>query len=91
MICYRAETSFANLLSPGFKRSVDEKRTRVKSSIKSSADIIPDEQNNQLTVKIYSQSSSRMNVALRKAIKQINACQTKYPGTDLVLNFEIAT
>ena len=91
MICYRAETSFANLLSPGFKRSVDEKRTLVKSIIKSPADIIPDEQNNQLTIKIYSQSSSRMNAALQNVIQQINACQTKYPGTNLVLNFEIAT
>lgn len=91
MICYRAETSFANLLSPDFKKSINEKRALVKSIIKSPADIIPDEQNKQLTVKIYSQSSSRMNAALQEVIQQINACQTKYPGTNLTLNFKIAT
>jgi hypothetical protein len=73
------------------QKSVNEKRALVKSIIKSPADIIPDEQNNQLTVKIYSQSSSRMNAPLQEVIQQINACQTKYPGTNLVLNFKIAT
>ncbi|MEA1898592.1 MAG: hypothetical protein U9N53_13110, partial [Bacteroidota bacterium] len=48
MICYRAETSCANLLSTGFKKSINEKRTLVKSIINSHADIIPDYQNNLL-------------------------------------------
>lgn len=91
IICYRAETSFANLLSGNYKKSIHEKRALVKSIIKSPADIIPDEQKNQLTIKIYTQANQRMNVALEKAIRQINGSQTKYPGTNLVLNFKIAT
>jgi hypothetical protein len=91
MICYRAETSFANLLSHAFKKSLNEKRALVKSIIKMPGDIIPDYQNNQLTIKIYSQSSNRMNIALQEVIRQINDSQTKYPGTNLVLNFKIAT
>lgn len=35
MICYRAETSFANRLSPYFAKSINEKRMLVKSIIKS--------------------------------------------------------
>ena len=48
MICYRAETACANLLSSGYA-----KRALVKSIIKSHADILPDYQNNQLLIKIY--------------------------------------
>ena len=35
IICYRAETSFANLLSGYYKKSINEKRTLVKSIINS--------------------------------------------------------
>lgn len=91
MICYRAETSFANLIATNFKKSMNEKRAVVKSIINSHADIIPDYQNNKLAVNIYSQANPRMNSALNKAISIINETETKYPGTDLVLFFKIAT
>ena len=91
MICYRAETSCANLLSADFKKSINEKRALVKSIINSHADIIPDYQNNQLTIKIYTQANPRMNLAIENAIQLLNETQTKYPGTNLVLNYKIAT
>ncbi len=91
MICYRAETSCANLIANDFNKSINEKRTVVKSIINSHADIIPDYINNILDVKIYSQANPRMNFVLEKAITTINKTETKYPGTDLVLNFKIAT
>lgn len=91
MICYRAETSCATLLSNSFNKSINEKRALVKSIINSHADIIPDYQNNQLTIKIYSQANPRMNNAMENAIRIINESETKYPGTDLVLNYKIAT
>lgn len=91
MICYRAETSCANLLSDGFKRSINEKRTLVKSIINSHADIIPDYQTNQLTIKIYTQANPRMNLAIKNAVQLLNETETKYPGTNLVLNYKIAT
>ena len=91
MICYRAETSCANLLSNNFKKSANEKRALVKSIINSHADIIPDYQNNQLTVKIYTQAYPRLNTAIKNTIQLLNETQTKYPGTNLVLYYEIAT
>lgn len=91
MICYRAETSCATLLSTGFKKSVNEKRALVKSIIGSHGDILPDYSNNTLTVKIYSQPTPRTNQALETAIDLLNQTETKYPGTNLVLNYEIAT
>ncbi|MCF6357847.1 MAG: hypothetical protein L3J54_08580 [Draconibacterium sp.] len=57
MICFRAETSFANLLSKYYNKSINEKRAIVKSIINSHADIIPDYQNNKLIVRLYSQQA----------------------------------
>lgn len=91
MICYRAETSFANLLSAGHKKSIHEKRALVKSIINSHADIVPDYQKNLLEINLYSQANPRMNNALQKVISIINDTQTKYPGTNLTLLFKIAT
>jgi len=91
MICYRAETSYANLLSKYYAKQVNEKRTLVKSIINSHADIIPDYQNNLLNVKLYTQSNPRMNVAVQKVCQILNETQTVYPGTNLVMNYEIAT
>lgn len=91
MICYRAETSCANLIATNFNKSINEKRAVVKSIINSHADIIPNYQNNKLNINIYSQANPRMNIALEKAIFIINETETKYPGTDLVLFFKIAT
>ncbi len=91
MICYRAETSCATLISTSFKKSVNEKRALVKSIIGSHGDILPDYTNKTLTVKIYSQANPRTNQALETAIGLLNQTETKYPGTNLVLNYEIAT
>ena len=91
MICYRAETSFANLLAVNFKKDANEKRALAKSLINSTADIFPDYTNNKLNIKIYSQANPRMNHAIEKIIPLLNECETVYPGTNLVLNFQIAT
>ncbi len=91
MICYRAETSCANLLSANFNKSINEKRAVVKSIINSTADIVPDYKNNQLNINIYSQASPRMNRTIENIIETVNATETKYPGTNLMLNFKIAT
>ena len=91
MICYRAETSCANLLSSGFEKSLNEKRALVKSIIFSHGDILPDYTNNTLTVSIYSQANPRMNHALETTLELLNQTETIYPGTNLVLNYKIAT
>lgn len=91
MICFRAETSFANLLSGYYNKSINEKRALVKSIINSHADIVPDYQNNMLMVRIYSQANPRMNNAIKSICNLLNDTETKYPGTNLTLKYEIAT
>lgn len=91
IICYRAETSCANILAHNFKKHINEKRALVKSIINSHADIIPDYKNSQLKVKIYSQVNPRANDAIKPLITLLNETQTIYPGTNLVMNYKIAT
>jgi hypothetical protein len=91
MICFRAETSFANLLSKYYNKSINEKRALVKSIINSHADIVPDYQNNKLVVRIYSQSNPRMNNAIKNICSLLNDTKTKYPSTNLTLEYKIAT
>jgi len=91
MICYRAETSFANVLAEYYKRSLDEKRVLIKSIINNKGDIIPDYENNTLTINLYSLSSPRMNEAVEKICQFLNDTETIYPGTNLTLNYKITT
>ncbi len=83
MICYRAETTFANL-----SRATDEKRMLVKQIINTAADLLPDYENKKLVIVLHSLSAPRFNAAVEKIIPLLNDTQTIFPGTDLVLVFK---
>lgn len=91
MICYRTETALANLLAPHLERSRDEIRALVKSITMLNIDLYPDYQNNTLEITLYPLANKRSNEAVRKIIDTLNLTKTKYPGTDLVLVYKIAT
>ena len=91
MICYRAETSMANVLAGQYKRSKDEIRALIKSLISSRADIEPDYENNILYVNLYSLSSQRDNKAVSNICQLLNETETLYPGTPLRLFYKNAT
>jgi len=91
MICYRAETSFINLIPKSFKKKTAERRAFAKNTIQLKGDIIPDYENNILTVIVYTMSTPRENEALKEIIQILNDTETKFPGTDLVLNYKFAT
>jgi len=88
MICYRAETAFANQLAPHFKQSVNQIRELVKSIIKLPCDITPDKTTNTLTINLYSLSNPRANKALNESLNLINQTQTLFPGTTLTVIFQ---
>lgn len=91
MICYRAETSFINLIPAIFRKKTTERRAFAKNSIQMKGDIIPDYDKNTLTVKLYTMSTPRENCALKEIMEIANNSFTKFPGTDLVLKYEFAT
>nr|NQU91432.1 hypothetical protein [Bacteroidota bacterium] len=91
MICYRAETAFANMLAAEYKKKTNEIRALVKSILFSMADIIPDYEKNTLSVKLYSLATPRDNLALEKICILLNDTETVFPGTNLKLIFKMAT
>jgi len=91
MICYRAESSVASLLSPYLANADKEKRMLVKQIIQSNADVIPDYQKQTLTVKLYSLSAKRYNLAVEKTTQLLNESETVFPGTSLKLIFKTSS
>ena len=91
MICYRAETTVALLLNNEIYAKQDEIRSLVKSIIKTRGDILPDYQQNTLTIKLYTQSSPRNNRALEKLCELLTDSETIYPGTELRMIYKLAT
>jgi hypothetical protein len=59
--------------------------------IKRKGDIIPDYQNNIITVNLYSMSTPRENQALKEVCHLLNDTETLFPGTGLRLIFKITT
>jgi hypothetical protein len=88
MICYRAETAVANLLTEFFIRGKEEKRMLVKQIIQTSADMIPDLRNNTLTVVLHSLSAPRFNAAAEKLARLLTETKSIFPGTDLRIIFK---
>src|SRR5690625_3030440 len=91
MLCYRAESSFANLIAPFYKRAENEKRILVKKIINSPIDLKPDYEENKLYVNLYTLPTPKENEAVQAILQTLNDSQTKYPGTDLVLCYKTTT
>lgn len=88
MICYRAESSLANLLHGVYGRYTDEKRMFVKNLINTPADIIPDLINNTLTIKLHSLNTPKNNELLAQICTTLNESETIYPDTNLRLIYK---
>ena len=91
MICYRAETALVRLLSPHYKRAREEIRALIKSVIKTPINMEVDRKNQELKISLYPLSNLRSNEAISKICQTVNDTNTIYPGTNLRLNFKIAT
>jgi hypothetical protein len=88
MICYRAESSIANLLHGVYGRYTDEKRMFIKNIINTPADIIPNLTDNTLTIKLHSLNTPKNNELLSQICTILNDTETIYPGTNLKLIYK---
>jgi hypothetical protein len=91
MICYRSETSFANTLSPYYSKSINEKRMLAKSIIKSNINLVPNYEDNTLTIELYSLATPRDNKAAKEICNILNKQNALYPNTNLKLIYKMAT
>jgi len=88
MAAYRAETYLFNLLVPQLlARSEDEGRAFLKNVFQTTADIIPDDENEFLIIQFHTMPNQRSNKALKCLCELINQEECIYPGTNLRLLF----
>lgn len=88
MICYRAETALAEMVTPFFYKEKAEKRMLIKQLFTTPADLIPSEKEKTLTIKLASLSAPRYNEAITQLCTELNQTETIFPGTDLRMIFK---
>jgi hypothetical protein len=88
LTAYRAETALARVLEPALARHDEESRKLLKSIFQATADIIPDDHAQRLTVRFHGLSSPRATSTLRELCALVNEHEAVYPGTTLGLHFE---
>jgi hypothetical protein len=87
MIAYRAETALAGLVSEKLRRPEDV-RSLVREVLQSSANLIPEQSKQTLTVEIHPLANPAHNAVLKVLCTQLTETQTSYPTTHLRLVFE---
>ena len=88
MISYRAETAMSYVLKEKMSRP-DESRRLLRSIYNSEADIIPDEKNNTLTIRLHHLANKSEDESAAHLCEELNETQTVFPGTKLRMIFEI--
>ena len=86
MIAYRAETALAALVRESLTRS-DDARSLLRQLFQSSVDLLPDPQNNTLTVRLHHLASRIHDLAILHLCEELSATETLFPGTNLRLVF----
>lgn len=90
MIAYRAETALALILRDGLARTVDA-RSLLREIFTTEADLIPNDQDQTLTVCLHHLTNSHSDQAARHLATHLNATETLYPGTNLRLIFKLVS
>jgi transposase-like protein len=87
MAAYNAETTLARALHGRYARAGDEAYALIREALTASGDIIPG--GGQLLVRLDPLTAPRRTQALAVLCDQLNQAQANYPGTGLVLRYEV--
>ena len=89
MICYRAETAMMPPLmsAQGKKRN---SRKLLQALFTSDANVIPDHGKGILKVQILGLAANCMDEAVECLLDELNKTETRYPGTELKMVYEVA-
>jgi transposase len=87
MAAYNAETALARALDGHYARARDEAYALIREALTISGDIIPGP--GQLLIRLDPLTAPRRTQALAALCNQLSAADACYPGTDLVLRYEI--
>jgi hypothetical protein len=87
MAAYNAETLLARALDGHYARAGDEAYALIREALTASGDIQPGP--GQLLIRLDPLTAPRRTQALAALCDQLNHAQARYPGTDLVLRYEV--
>ncbi len=87
MAAYNTETALARALNENCARAAGEAYTLIREALRASGDIIPG--NGMLTIRLDPLSAPRRTKAIAALCDQLNATRTRYPGTQLILHYEV--
>ena len=87
MAAYNAETTLARALDGHYARAGDEAYALIREALTVSGDIIPG--HGELLVRLDPLTAPRRTQALAALCDQLNQAQACYPGTNLVLRYEV--
>jgi len=71
----------------GYARADDEAHNLIRQALTGSGDIDP--RHGVLTVRLDPLPTRRATIAIAELCEHLNATETRYPGTDLVLRYEV--
>jgi hypothetical protein len=89
LIAYRAETALAQLAREKLKR-LDDARSLIRQLFRTEVDLIPDQQNKTLTVRLHPMTTQAHDEVVRHLCEELTSTETLFPGTDLRLIYEIS-
>ena len=88
IMAYRAETCMVDIVKANERFSRDG-RSLVQDLFQQCADLKVDHENKLLRVKIHHASCKRSDEAFTELFEVLNASETKMPGTELCLRYEL--
>lgn len=88
MIAYRAETAIIPLLLDEQTDSAAA-RTILQTLFRTPADLIPEPQNRRLRIRLHRSARPAVDRRIHRLLKQLNAAEMAYPGTDLIMSCEM--
>lgn len=90
MIAYRAETAMAMVMR-GFSSRPDDVRSLLQSLFSCSANLIPNIEEKKLTIQLHHFCNPLTDRIISKLCEYLNETETKYPGTEMVLDFKLVS
>ena len=87
MAAYNAETTLARALDGHYARAGDEAYALIREALTASGDIQPS--NGELLIRLDPLTAPRRTQALAALCDQLTAVGACYPGTDLILRYEV--
>lgn len=88
IVAYRAETALANIVRE-FQPKSDQARATLCALYANEADILPDYQNNTLTVRLHHTARNNTDAVITKLCEELSSTETLFPRTNLRMIFTL--